>query len=228
MRRCCLVSCCLLLGFLFLLLPAGGSAKVLRIKSRRRGPKNRRRGSKSRRRGSKSRRRDSKSSRRGSKSKGRGSKSRRRNSKSRRRGSKSRRRGSKSRLLVGRRPPTCVPNALLDSCVLPFAMLLARVPKCAHLLSLDPCLRGGPRPTNSSAAPPWDSSGSPEILAETRAAVSRMQSHAGRGQVLAAKRKRPVRDQLKKARQRVNWSTRTLEWVGKFLGPQGRRITRLL
>ena len=137
-------------------------------------------------------------------------------------------RGSKSRLLVGRRPPTCVPNALLDSCVLPFAMLLARVPKCAHLLSLDPCLRGGPRPTNSSAAPPWDSSGSPEILAETRAAVSRMQSHAGRGQVLAAKRKRPVRDQLKKARQRVNWSTRTLEWVGKFLGPQGRRITRLL
>ena len=58
---------------------------------------------------------------------------------------------------------------------------------------------------------------SPLILAESRAAIARMQGHNGTNQVLLAKRKRPVNDQLKKARQRVNWATGTLEWVRKFL-----------
>ena len=53
----------------------------------------------------------------------------------------------------------------------------------------------------------------PDIVAAARAAVGRMQSHAGTQQIAAKKRKRPVKDQLKKAKQRLNWSARAMEWV---------------
>ena len=55
--------------------------------------------------------------------------------------------------------------------------------------------------------------GSPDVVDVARAAISRMQSSPGRQQVVREKRKRPVADQLKKTRQRVNWATGKMEWV---------------
>ena len=58
--------------------------------------------------------------------------------------------------------------------------------------------------------------GSPESVAETREAISRMQRHAGKKQVLREKNKRPMRNQLKKARQRgYNADMWRLEWTAK-------------
>ena len=55
--------------------------------------------------------------------------------------------------------------------------------------------------------------GSPEIVDGARACILSMQSTRGREQVRREKRKRPVIDQLKKTRQRINWSTGETELV---------------
>ena len=50
-----------------------------------------------------------------------------------------------------------------------------------------------------------------QIFDDTKTKVARMQSHAGENQRATKKRKRPMKDQLKKTRQRVNWTTSTVD-----------------
>jgi hypothetical protein len=53
----------------------------------------------------------------------------------------------------------------------------------------------------------------PNIADEVAERVSRLQNHPGKAQFAATKRKHPLKDQLKKARQRVNWDQQMVEWV---------------
>ena len=53
----------------------------------------------------------------------------------------------------------------------------------------------------------------PNSIREIADRVGRMQCHSGNTQSAAQKRRKPLKNQLKKARQRVDWANRTVDWV---------------
>ena len=75
---------------------------------------------------------------------------------------------------------------------------------------------GGGVPHND----PEDSytAGSEEGIAATIQSIRNLQPHAGRRQVLRHQEKRAVRLQLKRARQRVDWRSRTMDCGSKIFG----------
>ena len=54
------------------------------------------------------------------------------------------------------------------------------------------------------------SANTPEHVA---AAVAKMQGHAGNRQVAVQKVKKPIKERVNKARQRVDWANRFLQWT---------------
>ena len=57
------------------------------------------------------------------------------------------------------------------------------------------------------------SSSTPYFPAQLAAQVNQMQGHAGNRQVEAQRVTKPIKEQLKKARQRVDWASSSLQWM---------------